>query len=911
MTLAALAAGCGGGDRILLPGDGVPTHLEILSGDGQSGRVGEPLPKPVVVQVTDSKGRAVEGVDVNFAWISAGPGADVVPGTATTDADGEADAQVVLGTRVGAQTGEARVVMGEGDPPKVSFTATALSENANGMAAVSGDEQRAPAGSTLPDPLVVEVTDAFGNPIPGIEISWTAEGGGSVSQASVTTDEAGRASVERTLGPTAGPQSTVASAENLAGSPVTFSHTATAGDASGLSIVSGNDQTAAAGTRLPADLVVRLVDAGGNGVPSAAVTWLVGAGDGTVTPEDGITDEAGRSSARWTLGTDPGDNRVDAVVSGVGIVTFRATGTLATPAALSIQTQPSSSAQNGEPLQRQPVIQLQDVQGHDAARGGVVITAQLNGGGGALIGTRQRTTDPNGRATFTDLAIVGADGSRRLAFTASGFAGAISNEIAMRPAPTITTITSDSPDPSTAGTSFTVLVRVGSNGVTPTGSVAVTVSGNGPGCTITLAGGSGSCPLTLNVVGDRTLTATYLGAPGLERSSGTAAHRVNPATSQNRPPVADFNWDCPSLECRFRDNSTDPDGNGTIASWRWDFGDPASGVNNTSGERNPSHQYSGSGPYTVTLTVTDNAGASSTASTSSVRPKAPENKAPHAEFGVSCPNQDLTCTFADNSRDDDGSVTGWRWDFGDGQIFQGQNPPPHLYSTGQTYHVTLTVTDNGGATDSKTHDAKPKAPPSNTAPTAANDNASAKEDVAVSIDVLANDDDADHDPLTPHITQTPTNGTAVVNPSGSITYTPNTNFFGTDNFKYQVTDGREGTSNEATVSITITSVNDAPVAQDDSYSTTTGVSFHIPGDAGPSLLANDSDVDGDELFTEASTVATASGGSVTIGTDGSFDYTPPSAPFTGSDTFTYTVTDRDSSSPPGLSDTGTVSITIN
>ncbi len=156
-------------------------------------------------------------------------------------------------------------------------------------------------------------------------VSWAAEGGGSVSEASNQTDADGRASVQRTLGPTAGIQTTMATSEGLAGSPVTFTHTATAGSAAGLSIVSGNEQTAQAGTELPGDLVVRLVDAAGNGVPGAAVTWVVGTGGGRVSPENTVTDEAGRTSSRWTLGPNPGENRVDAVVSGVGVVHFTAT----------------------------------------------------------------------------------------------------------------------------------------------------------------------------------------------------------------------------------------------------------------------------------------------------------------------------------------------------------------------------------------------------------------------------------------------------------------------------------------------------------------------------------------------------------------------------------------------------------
>ncbi|NEU06730.1 tandem-95 repeat protein, partial [Flavihumibacter sp. R14] len=87
----------------------------------------------------------------------------------------------------------------------------------------------------------------------------------------------------------------------------------------------------------------------------------------------------------------------------------------------------------------------------------------------------------------------------------------------------------------------------------------------------------------------------------------------------------------------------------------------------------------------------------------------------------------------------------------------------------------------------------------------------------------------------------PANGTLVFNADGSFTYTPNANFNGTDSFTYKVSDGSLE-SNIATVTITVTPVNDAPVALNDAYTTTeeTPVSVPLPG-----VMTNDSDIDGD------------------------------------------------------------------
>jgi PKD repeat protein len=698
--MAFLLVSCSGGTDLLLPGDGQPAGIEVADGNGQSGRVGEPLHDPLIFEVTDSRGRAVEGAQVVFSVAQAGPGAAVVPDTATTDADGKATAQFQLGTTIGTQGGEASVVMPAGSQqPKTTFTATALSENANEMALLSGDGQSGPAGSALGQPLAVQVTDAFGNPISGVPINWSVEGGGTVSESLNLTDDQGTASVIRTLGPAAGPQATIATSEGLAGSPVTFTHTATAGSASLLSIVSGDNQTAVAGSELPGDLVVRLVDAQGNGVPDAAVTWVVGTGGGRVSPENTTTDEAGRTSARWTLGNNPGQNRADAVVSGVAVVHFQATGTSGAPSGLVVVTQPSSSTQNAAVLQQQPVVQVRAAGGADVHTAGIAITAQLAGGGGELLGTRQLSTDGNGRVAFTNLAIAGAQGRRTLVFTAVGYAGATSSGINVLPIPTTTTITGDSPDPSAAGALVTVSFRVSAAGVTPLGDV--TVTDGDQSCTGTLNAGSGSCQLPLTNAGPRTLRATYRGAPGLIGSSGTAEHQVTAPPPGNRPPTADFHWNCDGLTCHFTDASSD--GDGQVVSWSWNFGD-----NQSSSEREPSHTFPAPGTFTVTLTIADNDGAGDQASAQvnvKAPPPPPPNKPPHADFDVSC--QDLTCTFTDRSTDDDGTIQNRVWDYGDGNT---GITPSHTYASAAKYHVTLTVTDDDGATNSRTKDADAKAP---------------------------------------------------------------------------------------------------------------------------------------------------------------------------------------------------------
>jgi len=522
-----LLSACGDGSSLLLPGTGDPAAVTLLQGDGQNGRVGDSLPQPLVAAVTDGAGRPVEGATVVFVLTDPAPGASLIPDTTTTDADGHATAQVVLGTRPGTQAGQVLALGARGQATaSAPFSVNALTENANGITAISGMDQSGQVGTTLANPLVVQVADAFGNPIPGVDVTWTADDGGSVSSPTTTTGADGQTSVTRTLGTTAGTERTLASVDGLAGSPVTFVHTATAGSASGVTIVSGDDQTGPVSTELPIPLVVAVKDGAGNPVPAVAVSWVIGLGGGSVTPTTSTTDAAGQATAAWTLGGTPGanNNTVSAVVSGIGVVEFSATATAGAPARLSVLTQPSANAVSGAVLGQQPVIQLLDAGGNPATQSGVAVQVTIASGSGSLAGATSQPTDGNGRATFTDLAITGVPGTYTLRFSAAGFAAVTSAGISLAAAPTVTTITADTPDPSRTGDLVTVSFTVTSANGTPSGSVQIADGGNT--CTGTLSGGQGSCPIGLTTTGSRTLTATYAGESGFGASSDTESHTV-------------------------------------------------------------------------------------------------------------------------------------------------------------------------------------------------------------------------------------------------------------------------------------------------------------------------------------------------------------------------------------------------
>ncbi|WP_421919910.1 Ig-like domain-containing protein [Marinifilum sp.] len=184
----------------------------------------------------------------------------------------------------------------------------------------------------------------------------------------------------------------------------------------------------------------------------------------------------------------------------------------------------------------------------------------------------------------------------------------------------------------------------------------------------------------------------------------------------------------------------------------------------------------------------------------------------------------------------------------------------------------------------------------NDTPVAVDDSNTTNEDTAVNGNVLTNDTDLGDAPVTVVSNTNPSNGSVTVNADGTYTYTPNTDFFGTDTFEYTIEDV-DGEQSTATVTITVNATNDTPVAVDDSN--TTNEDTAVNGN----VLTNDTDL-GDAPVSVVSNT-NPSNGSVTVNTDGTYTYTP-NADFFGTDTFEYTIEDVD-----GEQSTATVTITVN
>ena len=321
--------------------------------------------------------------------------------------------------------------------------------------------------------------------------------------------------------------------------------------------------------------------------------------------------------------------------------------------------------------------------------------------------------------------------------------------------------------------------------------------------------------------------------------------------------------------------------------------DPATGVVSGTIDANAS-QING-GVYTVTITATDPSGAT----TSRTLTATITNPAPTAVADTATTAEDTAIPAINvlgNDTDPDGdplTVTAASAPNGTVTINPDSTlnyvPNPNFNGTDI---ITYTISDGDGGFSTATVTVTVTSV--NDAPVAADDSATTNEDQPVTIGVLGNDSDVDGDPLTVTAASSP-NGTVVINPDGTISFTPAPNFNGPTTITYTISDGNGGTAT-ATVNVTVNAVNDAPVANPSTAATNEDTPVTVP------VLANDTDIDGDPLTV---TAASAPNGVVTINPDGTVTYTP-NANFNGTDTITYTISDGQ-----GGFSTSTVTVTVN
>jgi hypothetical protein len=321
----------------------VATAAEIttVAGGAQRANAGSLLPQAVVVRVTSRRQRPVEGILVKFR-VADGQGS-LEPASAVTDADGRVRTVWTLGDLPGRQTllasveriDSALAVVAEAEPVASNTRLAALLESATGE-----------AGHEIADTIAIRVSDSTGRAIADVPVTWAALDGGRAEAIGARSDSLGEARARWILGPKAGTQRLRAQVGSGHGKsavpPITMRATAQAGSAVGLIVVSGDAQRGIAGEPLPRSLVVRVVDAAGNGVADSELQLSPSAG---TVPDTSIhTDSLGLARIHWTLGHSAGDHALAVHLDGMKkLLKLTATARPATPANLSFDDAPGES----------------------------------------------------------------------------------------------------------------------------------------------------------------------------------------------------------------------------------------------------------------------------------------------------------------------------------------------------------------------------------------------------------------------------------------------------------------------------------------------------------------------------------------------------------------------------------------
>ena len=332
------------------------TQLLLESGGGQTAAVGALLPQPIVFKVLDQFNNPVEGIDITVASAQGGTFSSPV----RTDATGLAS----LTWRLGTGAGQHQLTASAQGTNTLDVTATANAGPPSSVTTVSGNQQVGVAGQPLPQPLVVRITDQFGNAIAAVAVQWQVSSNcGSVSPAQSATDASGLAQTTWTIGTVAahcggGVDAGVGGITARFTSVITGTTPAT---------ISARHLTELVGTiDATMQLTAWVSDAVGNPVPGISVSWGLTAGNGSFNAPFSTTNTEGRAVISFTPGHVAGDNRVQATAGGVGSANYLVWTKHLAPVRLVVLSGDNQIGPIGDPLPDSIRLKLEDKYGNGA-----------------------------------------------------------------------------------------------------------------------------------------------------------------------------------------------------------------------------------------------------------------------------------------------------------------------------------------------------------------------------------------------------------------------------------------------------------------------------------------------------------------------------------------------------------------
>ena len=383
---------------------GPPAFIIPVSGEQQSAVAGSLLQQPLMVVLKDFYQNNVAGHAVHFSVVQEnGQVNDQSQVTVISDAAGKAQVRFRLGTRAGIAIHQV-LVQAEGLLSEtVRFSASATADAAVALDYISGNTQSGLPGGMLAQPLVVQVSDQFGNPIAAHPVLFEVlQGGGTFAQSATmttATESDGRARGTLTLGPGVGDSVNVVRVSGNKAAPLPLDHSPLLFYAHGLAARPArlwpvtspwSTLVGTAGVALADPIQVRVLDEGGRGVPGIVVHFTLAAGSGLLMPylvskQAVVSDATGLAQVSWLLGTTTTPQLLTVTASHEGIalgnspILYNAMAVLPRVARMELVAGEGQSADVGEFLATPVRVRLSDsqtdpVQGHPVqfhiARGG-------------------------------------------------------------------------------------------------------------------------------------------------------------------------------------------------------------------------------------------------------------------------------------------------------------------------------------------------------------------------------------------------------------------------------------------------------------------------------------------------------------------------------------------------------------
>ncbi|HKP29757.1 MAG TPA: Ig-like domain-containing protein [Gemmatimonadales bacterium] len=536
---------------------GEAAALSITTQPSATSKSGTLLQQQPVIQVRDAGGNAVakSGVQVTAVLDGAGAALGGVR-TVSTNAEGVA---TFTNLALTGPAGTYRLLFAA--PSLTSVSSTGITIESGPPATIAIVQQpgaTARAGVVLSPQPVVEIRDAEGNPVAqsNVAVSVAIQSGGGTLSGTVTalSDASGHASFTNlSIGGSAGVR-TLRFATASLGQAISEGIAVGAGPASALAITTPPPSRSSSGSVLSPATVVRLVDAFGNAVdpnPEITITATLTSGPGTLTGTTSVQTINGSAAFGDLVLTGPsGDYTI--TFGATGFTSVSATTTVA-PAAdrLLLSTAPAANGSSGAALATQPRVQLANANGPVAGAGVQVTAVIASGPDGATLSGASATTDANGLATFSGLAINGLVGNYTLRFESSSLTPVTSGSIAIGPgAPAVVTLPTQPPQTAENGKKFSnsVVVRVQDAAGNNISNVAVSVSvasgaGTVSGTTTQTTGSNGRATfddlVLAGLVGDYTLSFIATGGASVVSRSialtagppSALAIQVQPAAS--------------------------------------------------------------------------------------------------------------------------------------------------------------------------------------------------------------------------------------------------------------------------------------------------------------------------------------------------------------------------------------------